>query len=121
MSIKALFQVNDMYFSDEITLVTETKTQNALKQFVTSKTKKTVYCDLQSVSSTEEYNAGQGGHKSSGRAIVHTEDYSGQTLVEVVDGNEIMSAGPYDVYRRFLNGDTIELYLEERVGISNAK
>lgn len=110
-----------MYFSDELILVTEAETQNALKQFVKSKTEKSVYCDLQSVSSTEEYNAGQGGHKSSGRAIVHAEDYSGQTLVKVVDGNSIVKAGSYDVYRRFISGDNVELYLEERVGISNAK
>lgn len=65
-----------MYFSDELYLVTETRKQNALKQFETTRSEVKVWCDLDSISGTETSGGGQNGHKRSARATVHMEDYS---------------------------------------------
>ncbi len=106
-----------MYFSDELYLVTETRKQNALKQFETTRSEVKVWCDMTSVSGKETSQAGQNGHKAEAKASIHVEDYSGQKIVRYPGGLPLVPAGYYDVYRIYLKGDIIELYLTEKEGI----
>lgn len=106
-----------MYFSDEIYLVSEVHEKDELKQYKTRKNEVHVWCDLDSVSGTETSGGGQNGHKRSARATVHIEDYSGEKIVRYPGGLPILEKGYYDVYRTYLVGDTIELYLTQKEGI----
>lgn len=105
-----------MYFSDEIYLVTETAAQDEINQFITEKKETAVWCDLTSITGNESVTAGQNGHKASGRAVVHMEDYSGETLIRYDGENVLLPAGYYDVYRTFFGVGFVELYLEKRAG-----
>lgn len=104
-----------MYFSDEIFLVSEKWTQDEIKQYKNNLTEKSVWSDITSISGTESSVAGQNGHKAEARAIIHMEDYEGQTLVRCPEGIPLIKAGYYEVYRKYLTGDNIELYLKEMV------
>lgn len=106
-----------MNFSDELYLVTETREKNALRQFETTRSETSVWCDLTSISGQEVSTAGQNGHKAEARADVHTEDYAGQKIVRYPGGLPLIPAGYYEVYRTFLKGDVIELYLMEKEGV----
>lgn len=104
-----------MYFSDVVNLVGITYSQDALLQYVEAETSREVFCDLGSVTGSESSNAGQNGIRASARAVVHTEDYSGETIVDYAGGS-VLPAGRYGVYRTYVNGDTVELYLEAKAG-----
>lgn len=106
-----------MYFSDEIYLVTEQREKDALKQFKITKTETGVWCDLSSVSGNETSGAGQNGHVSSARAIVHTEDYSGEKIARYDGSSTILKKGYYEIYRTYAKGDVVELYLTEKEGV----
>lgn len=106
-----------MYFSDEIYLVKETQEQDELKQFKPVRTETHTWCDLTSVSGTEVSEAGQNGHKAEARASVHVEDYGGEMIIRYEGGLPLIPAGYYEVYRTYLNGDTVELYLKEKEGV----
>ena len=106
-----------MYFSDELYLVEETRKQDELKQFKTIRSEYMVSCDLNSVSAKEKSSAGVNGYKVEARADVHVEDYGGQKIVRCPEGTPLITPGYYDVYRSYLKGDIIELYLVEREGI----
>ena len=105
-----------MYFSDEIDLVQDIRWKDRKGQYQTDREYKTVYCDLTSVTGQEEASAGQYGHTATARAIVHLEDYGGQKTVRIGDGVLWLKAGLYDIYRTYVNGDVIELYLMEKEG-----
>ena len=106
-----------MYFSDEIKLITEKQMKNKLNQYYTDMTETAVSADLKSISSRELADAGTAGHKAEGVAEVHTEDYSGEELVRIVEDHPILKKGIYEVYRKYMKTDTIELYLKEKVGL----
>ena len=106
-----------MYFSDELYLVTETRTQNDLKQFEIIRSESMVWCDIKSVSGKETPSPGESGHKVKARADIHVEDYSGQKIVRYPGGLPLIKAGYYEVYRTYLRGDVIELYLVEKEGV----
>lgn len=106
-----------MYFSDEIYLVSEAHEKDELKQYKPRKKEVPVWCDLDSISGTETSGGGQNGHKRSARVTVHMEDYSGEKVVRYAGETPILEAGYYDVYRTFVKGDTIELYLTQKEGV----
>ncbi len=106
-----------MYFSDEIFLVSEERKQDKLKQFEEIRKEISVWCDLTSVSGSEASSAGQNGHKVEARATIHVEDYNGEKVVHYTGENPLLHKGYYDVYRTYLVGGTIELYLQEKEGV----
>ena len=108
-----------MFFSDEIFLVKEIMKKDEIKQYIPQLVEEAVWSDLTSVSSSETSAAGQNGHKAEARAIVHIEDYKGQSIVRCPEGTPLITAGYYDVYRKYFLGDTVELYLKEKDGIIN--
>lgn len=110
-----------MYFSDEVSLIGRTyKTQDALAQHVPKEAARTVYCDLTSISGTEQAAAGRQKIRPSARVRIHAEDYAGEPLVEYA-GGPLLRAGRYAVYRAYCAGDVVELYLEEKTGVRNGE
>lgn len=106
-----------MYFSDEIELISKTYTMDGLGQQIEAEATRAVFCDLQSVGGSESTRERQAGIHASARAVVHAEDYDHEAEVNVLTGNAVINAGKYAVYRTYLNGDTVELYLTESVGV----
>ena len=103
-----------MYFSDEITLLGETYTKDTINQLVPVTVERTVYGDITSVTGSENASAGQIGVKAEARAVVHIEDYSGERHLRYSGGPQLKS-GTYTVYRTYVSGDCMELYLTEEV------
>ena len=99
-----------MYFSDRITLISETVVPDAIGNRIATRTETEVWADLRSVSRAEFSAAGVMGLKPAAVVVVHACDYSGQTLIRV---NEILLA----VYRSYCSGETVELYAEEKRGV----
>lgn len=86
-----------MYFSDEIKLIKDAAIRS-------------VFAQIKSVTMSEAYIRIREGLSPAIRADVHMEDYLGEEFVEY-DGKS------YKVVRTYQTRDTIELYLEERVGV----
>lgn len=68
-----------------------------------------ILCELDSVTRTEWSTAYQAGYESSYKVTVFHLDYSGQKTA-------IFHGARYAVYRAFLDGERMELYLGTRVG-----
>ena len=103
-----------MYFSDEIFLIKETRVKNEFNQYKTIPNERSVWCDLGSISSMEQTNAGQIGHVAQGKAVVHLEDYELEHLVRIPEGTKVLIPGTYEVYRTYEHAGRIELYLKEK-------
>lgn len=100
---------NSVYPIDLIELVTE---KDKLNQVVEkTRTTKTVFADIGSVSQTEFFNGGRLGLQPSLKATIYDFEYEDEPIVKFNDKL-------YSVYRvYFVNGsDKVELYLEERGG-----
>lgn len=99
-----------MYFSDKISLISITcekdKTGNMIPK---SESSRTVYCDILSVSEREFYDAARSGMRPSVKAVVHTGEYQGESVVEI-------SGRRYAVLRNYQDGEKTELYLEVKTG-----
>lgn len=100
---------NSVYPIDLIELVTE---KDKLNQVVEkTRTTKTVFADIGSVSQTEFFNGGRLGLQPSLKVTIYDFEYEDEPIVKFNDKL-------YSVYRvYFVNGsDKVELYLEERGG-----
>ena len=96
--------------SDVITLLTTTYTTDDYGVNTATTTGKDVYCQVDSISMTEFYEAGRNGLNPEDRFRMFAYDYSGETLIEY-NGNV------YAVYRTYLRrDDTIELYVQREGG-----
>ena len=71
--------------------------------------KNEVFCQVRSISQTEFFEAGRNGLNPSFVFTVFAGDYNGESLIEY----EKLT---YSVYRTYLNGDYIELYVERKGG-----
>lgn len=85
-----------MYFSDEIKLVGDAASRS-------------VFAQIKSVTMNEAYIRIREGLSPAIRADVHMEDYDGEEFAEY-------GGMQYRIVRTYQTRDTIELYLEERVG-----
>lgn len=95
---------------DVMNLLTETITSDEYGNQIVSTEEKEVYVQVESVSASEFFNAGESGHRPAFRFDVFQGDYDGQQRCEY-DGRI------YYIYRTYLRGCVMELYAEERVGI----
>ena len=94
-----------------IYLIAETYTQNTLLQWVTTETKRMVYCDVRSVYRSEWFEAGRNGLQPAFVFAMFGPDYEGEKIVEY-------NGKRYGVYRTYQGKtDTIELYVEEKGGL----
>ena len=98
--------------SEIITLVSYTQVQDP--QGVrrgTISTETTVFCQVDSISRAEFFDAGQNGIKPEYRFSVFFGDYAGQRVV-------IYKGVKYSIYRTYhARNDVIELYAERKTGV----
>mgnify|MGYP002526883328 FL=1 len=96
--------------SDVIELVTVTKTQDEYGIWRTSETTKKVFCQVDSVTQSEFFEAGRNGLNPEFRFTVFFGDYSNEPIV-IYKGNR------YAVYRTYLTrNDRLELHVERKGG-----
>lgn len=93
-------------------LLKEIKTQNELGDYVSEIVKKEVYCFVDSVNSTEFFEASKNGIRAQIRVSLFVYDYENEEEIEF-DGIN------YKIYRTFRKNDNIELYCSEKAGDSN--
>ena len=101
--------------STPLILHTVAYSKDAIGQEIATKSNKTVYCDLKSVTRSEWSAAGEMGHNASFVATMFAPDYAGEETCSLTIGN---TAEVYSIYRTYLDmqHETIELYLEKKVG-----
>ena len=99
-----------MYFSDEINLVKRDYVNNKPIE-----TCRSIFCDITSITGTEDTNARQTSIKAAARIKLYSADYDGETLVDY-SGGRMLAKGRYSVYRTYFDNDFVELYLEKRRG-----
>lgn len=95
-----------------ICLVSEDIEYDEIGQAVPSETIRKIFARVRSVSLNEWSQASQLGLSASYEAIVWSNEYHGEKVIEIEDRR-------YHVYRTYSTGDRIELYLEEMVGHGN--
>lgn len=96
--------------SSVIYLISETFSQDEIGQFVSTETKKQVFCDVKSVTRAEWFDAGRDGHKPSFAFVMFAPDYENEQIIEY-EGSR------YGVYRTYVDkNEQIELYAEEKGG-----
>ncbi len=96
--------------SDVIELVTVTRTQDEYGVWRTSETTKKIYCQVDSVTQSEFFEAGRNGLNPEFRFTVFFGDYSNEPIVIYKDKR-------YAVYRTYLTrNDRLELYVERKGG-----
>lgn len=96
--------------SDVIELVTVTRTQDEYGIWRASETKKEIYCQVDSVTQSEFFEAGRNGLNPEYRFTVFFDDYSNEPVV-------IYRNQRYAVYRTYLRrNDRLELYVERKGG-----
>lgn len=100
--------------SEQITLLSATKTQNTYGVWEENLTERKVFCQVNSVTRQEFFEGGRNGLNPEYRMTVFSGDYNGEREL-------IYKGSTYSVYRTYLGRtDTIELYVERKGG-SNAK
>ena len=98
--------------STPIYLISETKQQNGIKEWNAVETKRKVFANVKSVTSTEFFSAGQIGLSPEYRFTMFGPDYAGERIVEY-------NGVRYAVYRVYkATTDTMELYVQKEVGVS---
>ena len=103
---------NNVFPIDLVEIVTE---KDSLNQVVEkTRTTKTVFAEIGSVSQTEFFSAGRLGFQPSLKATIYDFEYNQEPIVK-------FNGKLYSVYRMYyVNGtDKLELYLEERGGTRN--
>lgn len=95
--------------TDVITLITQTITTDKYGNEVATETKKTIFCEVDSISQTEFYAAENTELNPEYRFTVFFGDYDGQSIV-------VFKGSRYSVYRTYRTGDGLELYTERKIG-----
>ena len=100
--------------SEQITLLSATKTQNTYGVWEEQLTERKVFCQVDSVTRQEFFEGGRNGLNPEYRMTMFFADYNGE--------RELIYKGlTYSVYRTFQKRtDTLELYVERKGG-SNGK
>lgn len=102
--------VHGMDRSDVIYLVSETKTQDNNGVWNIQTEKRRVFCNVQSVTQTEFFEAGRNGLNPEYEFTMFQGDYNGERTVEY-------NGADYAVYRTYRKRtDEIELYVERKGG-----
>lgn len=101
--------------SDVIYLISIEKTQDNYGRWVPSETKKKVFCQVNSITRSEFYDAGRNGLNPEYSFTMFYGDYSGETIVEY-------NGKRYGVYRTYrAKTDVIELYAERKGGTNGGQ
>lgn len=101
--------------SEVLTLVTATKTQDEYGVWRSSWSKRDVFCQADSVTRSEFFDAGRNGLNPEYRFTLFAGDYNGEQTV-------IYKGLPYAVYRTYhARTDIIELYVERKGGTNGVE
>lgn len=96
--------------SIQFTLLSVSRTQDSIGQFIETETPRLVYGQITSVSADEFFAGGQNGFKPEYRVTMFAYDYQDERRCLIGDVE-------YSVYRVYRGRtDKVELYLERRVG-----
>lgn len=96
--------------SEVITLISETKTQDANGVWQTTTTERDVFAQVNSVTSAEFFDGGRNGLNPEYRFVVFFADYDGERIVRY-------KGMTYGVYRTYhARADALELYVERKGG-----
>lgn len=98
-----------MLFSDVLELVSVVIEKDELEQEIETETLRQVFCNRQSISQNEFFQAGQTGIKSAYKFVINSLDYQDETQLRYREKD-------YSIYRTFEKNDYTELYCEVRVG-----
>lgn len=94
-----------------ISLITTTFTTDSIGQRVPAESSSDHFCQLDSVTQTEWFEAGRAGLNAEYRATMPAEEYNGEEIAEI-------GGVRYGIYRTYrTRGDGIELYLEKKAGV----
>lgn len=96
--------------SNVIKLIAETKVQDSNGVWRVTETERQVFCQVDSVTRSEFFEAGRNGLNPEFRMTMFFADYEGERIVEY-EGNR------YSVYRTYYGrNDDLELYVERKGG-----
>jgi SPP1 family predicted phage head-tail adaptor len=96
--------------SNVISLVSTGQTQDAFGVWRQTETKRDVFCQVDSVTRAEFFEAGRSGLNPEYRFTLFAGDYNGESIV-------IFNGKAYSVYRTYhARTDEIELYVERKGG-----
>lgn len=95
--------------TDTLTLITQTITLDDYGNEVATETEKTVYCEVDSITQSEFYQAANTELNPEYRFTVFFGDYDGQSIVVYNDVR-------YAIYRTYRVDDYMELYAERKIG-----
>lgn len=96
--------------SNVISLVSTNQTQDAFGVWRQTETKRDVFCQVDSVTRAEFFEAGRSGLNPEFRFTLFAGDYNGESIV-------IFNGKAYSVYRTYhARTDEIELYVERKGG-----
>lgn len=98
-----------------LVLVSETVTVDSIGQPITTLTERSVMAELRSITQSEFYQGRQGGLSPELSFKMSQFDYQGEQTC-------IYSAQRYHIYRTYIaDENTIELYCEREVGVTNVE
>lgn len=107
--------------SSVVYLIAQSYQEDALGQPIPTEIPRGVYCDIESISGAEWFNANQQGMNPQHRIRMFKYDYQGETIVNIggtLSGGTLTGGKRFGVYREFEGrNDEIELYLELKAGI----
>lgn len=92
-----------------IKLIAQSKAQDKYGVWRPTETIRQIYCNVNSISMSEFYEAGRNGLNPQYRFLVFQGDYENETMCEY-EGLR------YSIYRTYRRGDTVELYVERKGG-----
>lgn len=96
--------------SDILILIGETKAQDDLGVWRTTEARRTIFCDVRSVTRDEFFEGGRSGLNPAYRFDVFAPDYEGESICEY-------NGSRYAIYRTYHSrSDTLELYAERKGG-----
>ena len=98
-----------MMFNDVCELIGVTLTKDELQQEIETEVNRLVFCNRQSITMSEFYQAGQTDIKAAHKFVMNSMDYQDERLIR-------FKGKRYSIYRTFETNDYIELYAEVRNG-----
>lgn len=97
--------------SNVLTLVSMIQKQDEVGNYIPEEVKRVVYCNVESVSRAEWYEAGRNGMNPQYKITVFAYDYENELVAE-------FEGVRYSIYRTYLkSNEDIELYLEKKAGL----
>ena len=95
--------------TDVLTLIAQTLSTDQYGNEVATEVKKQVFCEVDSITQTEFYQAANTELNPEYKFTIFFGDYDGQPIVEY-------NGVRYAIYRTYRADDNLELYVERKIG-----